>query len=506
LSRRGGKDAHGRQLPHNDEAEAGVLGGVILQNQALALLDALEVADFYNPRHRVVFSAMRNLEAAGSPIDVLTLEHEVKRNGKLDAIGGVSFLGELTLRVPTIDNVETYASIVRKQRITRDVMVMLSNMLDEAYHGESEGDQLVHDVTTALLSVRTGQESPVVTMAQLIAEEAERVSRDVEARAAGQVVFSGVPTGIALIDEKIGGHPLATPTLYIARPGMGKTTVAMHVNRAANAAGEPSMLATYEDRGQSFGQRGLAQETGLSTELLRARRIKVEELVTVASGVISGGARRETLLVASGLSAEALVRRVRRESLLRVHRGQRPIRQLLVDYVQKMPMPDHTRSRDEGITHISQVLSTYAVDENAALGLFAQLNREVEKRDDHRPRLSDIRESGSLEQDGKVIFGIYHPHRYEPTKKDPATGDPWTENDLLLLCLKNAQGESGFDIKLWVDLKSHMIHETQLDQGANAARRGVDFSKHTKKPRKSEQEALARFDEAPPPDPDWHNR
>jgi replicative DNA helicase len=497
------KDIRGRQLPHFDEGEAGVLGGVLLRNDALALLDALEVGDFYNLRHQVVFAAMRNLEAVQSPIDVITLEREIQKGGKLAAIGGVGFLGELTLRCPTVDNVESYARIVRERRITRDVMVLLSDMLDEAFNGESEGERLVHDLTTALLSVRSGKDHPVLTMAQLIAEEAMRVTKDMEARAAGQHVFSGVPTGIALIDEKIGGHPLATPTLYVGRPGNGKTTIGMHLNRAASAAGEDSLLATYEDRGQSFAQRGLAQETGLSTELIRARRIKAEDMVSLAAGWVAGGKRTESILVASGLSAEALVRRVRRASLQRVHKGQRPLRQLIVDYVQKMPLPDHTRSVDDGITHISQVLSTFAVDENAALVLMAQLNREVEKLDDHRPRLSDIRSSGSLEQDGKTIFGLYQPHRYEPTKKDPSTGEPWAPNDLLLLCLKNAQGESGWETKLWWDLKSNTLHETQLDRAA-AAMANPARAAATQRAKDSAQASLARFDDVPPPD--WHER
>lgn len=496
------RDIRGRQLPYSEEGEASVLGGIILRNDALALLDVLEVDDFYDLRHKVVFAAMRNLEASAKPIDVVTLENEISRIGKLDAIGGVAYLGELTLRVPTVDNIEAYAAIVHEKRVTRDVMVLLSNLLDEAYHGESAGDRLVHDVTTALLSVRTGREHPVLTMAALIAQEAQRVTKDMEARARGDVVFAGIPTGIKLIDEKIGGHPLATPTLYIARPGNGKTTIGMHLNRAASAAGEDSLLATYEDRGESFAQRGLAQETGLSTELLRARRIRQDDLVAVAAGWVAAGKRSESILVASGMTAEALVRRVRRESLMRMHRGQKPIRQLMVDYMQKMPLPEHVRSVDEGITHNSQVLSTYAVDENAALVLFAQLNRDVEKRDDHRPRLSDIRSSGSLEQDGKTIFALYRPHLYEASKKDPATGAAWTPNDLLVLCLKNAQGESGFDLKLWWDLKANTLHDTELDQGAAASRRTVDF-KRTKAPA---QESLARFDDVPPADPDWHDR
>lgn len=468
------RDIRDRQLPFNLDSEASILGGILLRNDVLALLDMLEIEDFYDHKHKVVFQAMRNLEAAGRPIDVVTVENEIQKAGKLDAVGGVAFLGELTLRVPTADNVEAYSEIVRTHHVTRQVMVMLSSMLDEAYHGESEGEQLVHDVTTALLSMGVGKERAVVTMAQLIAEEAERVRSDVETKLAGGLVVAGVPTGITQLDDVIGGHPLAIPTLYIARPATGKTVIAMHTAEASGRlGGVDSLLASYEDRGQSFGQRGLAKASGLATDLIRARKITRDELAEIAAGHVAGAARGEMFLAASGMSAEALVRRVRRENLRRRHAGKRPIGQLLVDYVQKIPQPDHIHSRNDGISHISNVLSQLAVEENMALVMFAQLNRDVEKRDDHIPRLADIRESGSLENDGKLIIGLYRPWSYEPNK--------YPQHELHALVLKNHNGQSLLDIELYWDVERHAIYNTQLEYGeARLGRRAPHVQTQTK--------------------------
>lgn len=488
------RDIRDRQLPHDGNAEQSVIGGVLLSNETLAYLADLEVEDFYDHRCKVVFAAMRNLEAAHRPIDTVTLESEVGKMGKLEAIGGPAFLGECSLRVPTVANVEEYARIVRTHRITRQVMVLLSDMLDEAFHGESDGEQLVHDVTTAVLSIGTGGERPIQTMAELIAQEAERVRGDVEARAAGKHVVSGVATGITALDDRVGGHPIGIPTLYIARPAAGKTTIAMHVAEASwRLSRVESLLASYEDRGQSFGQRGLARHSGIGTDLLRARRLGVDDLVTIAAGSAAASARSESFLAASGMTAEALVRRVRRENLRRRHAGKQPIGQLLVDYVQKMPQPDHIQSRNDGLTHISNVLSTAAVDENMALVLFAQLNREVEKRDDHRPRLSDIRESGSLENDGKLILGLYRPWTYEPNKHP--------KHELHLIGLKNHNGPPDFDIELWWDLERHAIYNTQVEFGA--ARNETRAAVHEQQKLSRDDGDLARrFDEAP----DWHHR
>lgn len=471
MNRRGKDGADAKTLPHHDEAEASVLGGIILRNDALALLDNLEVEAFYNNRHKVVFAAMRELEAKLIPIDVVTLESEIGKAGKLEAIGGIGFLGELTLRCPTVDNIEDYAKIVTQHRLTREVMLMLSSMLDEAYHGESEGEQLVHDVTTALMSIRTGGDRPIHTVAELVAVEAGRIVADIEARRDGIVTYSGIPTGISAIDDNIGGHPVGIATVYVARPGNGKTTIASHVAKGAREiAGEESLIASYEDSRESFGLRGLAQESGLSTQLLRARRIKLDDLVEVTAGWAAAASRTEMVLQAHGMSAEALVRRLRRENLKRLHQGKKKIRQLLVDYVQKMPQPDRVRSREEGITHNSGVLCAAAEEERVALVMFAQLNREVERRDDHEPRLSDIRESGSIEQDGKLIIAIYRPWNYKP--KD------FPEEELHLIGLKNHNGENHFDIKLHWDVKSNAVYNNPVEYQMARARRTASVTQH----------------------------
>lgn len=486
-------------LPHSPEAEAGVLGGVLIRNDVLALIDTLEVTDFYDHKNKVVFQAIRNLEAAGMPIDVVTLENEIAKSGKLEAIGGVAYLGELSLRVPTVANVEAYAAIVRDKRITREVMLMVGDVMAEAKDGEIEGEQIVHDMTVGLLSVATGGDRPIFTMAELVAEEAARVRADVEAKLAGQTVHVGVPTGIAVLDERCGGAPRGVLTMVIARPACGKTTVAMHLAKSSKIAGAESLVATYEDGKESFGQRGLGQESGLATESLRARRISGAELETVDAAVLSARARSECLLPAAGMSAEQLVRRVRRENLVRRHRGQAPFGQLIVDYLQNMPQPEHARTRDEGLSHIITVLSGFAQEEKIPVVMMCQLNREIEKRDDKRPRISDIRDCGAAEQAGKLILGLYRPWLYEPAKKDAAGRLLYTPNDLRVLVLKNNQGEAMGDISLWWDLKTHSIHNTEMDVAAsrNAAR----STRH-------EQQAIGgdefakRFDAAD----DWHRR
>lgn len=446
-----------RVMPHSLDAEASILGGILLRNEVLALLPSLEVEDFYALSHKVVFTAIRNLEAKMTPIDVVTLEAEIEAQGKLDAVGGIAFLGELALRVPTADNIIAYAEIVVDHRITRDVILMLSDMMEEGYTRESTGERLVGDVATALMSIRTPKEAPFRTIAHLADAEAKRVYADLEARSRGDLVYAGVPTGVRQIDDKIGGAPIGVMTLLIARPAQGKTSFGMmFADHAKRIADMDSVLCSYEDGGHSFGQRGLAQESGLSTEQIRARKIPSrDDMHLLTSGHARSARREELFFDCAGLTVEHLIRRVRRENLRRKTMGQKPIRSVIVDYINKMPTPEWARTRDEGIGHISRTLSTFAATDDLAVVVMCQLNRENEKRDDHRPRMSDIRESGSLEQDGKVILGIYYPHQYEPTK--------YPAHEVYLLVLKNAQGQALTEIPLYWDRSTHTIYNSALD-------------------------------------------
>lgn len=453
-----------RVLPHNVDVEGSILGGIIVRNEVLSLLATLEIDDFYDLKHKVVFEAIRNLEAAKTPIDVITLEAEIEKAGKLDAVGGVAFLGELALRVPTPDNVEAYAKIVTQHRISRDVIFLLGEMVERALSGEIEGESLVQEVTSRLLRVRTGDDVQVTTIGDLIRAEAKRTVADLEAKDRGEKVWTGVPTGFMAIDERVGGNPIGVSSLYIARPAQGKTTFAMAMCKAAKEIADvDSLLASYEDSGVYFGQRGLAQETGISTERIRARKITARAEASALIVAMGKRGRDELFMPCAGMPVEQLLRRVRRENLRRKHEGRKLIRQLVVDYIQKMPMPQWTRSRDEGIGYISMQLSTFAAQEDMAVVVMCQLNREIEKRDDHRPRISDIRESGALEQDGKFICGIYYPHTY----------DAQASTSLVqLLILKNAQGEAQGDVDLFWDRPTHSLYNSPLDHQVARSRRG----------------------------------
>jgi replicative DNA helicase len=452
-----------RHLPNHPNAEMSILGAILLRPEMLTLIPDVEVDDFYDPRNKVVFGAMRALEAAGTPIDVVTVEGEIERIGKAGAVG-VVHLGEAAFIVPSAERVQEYAKLVVDARMKRDVAIRLSETLEKV-HGDTSAEQLIDESHAALSGIRGGgQRAQLVTMGHLAETEMRQALADLERRERGEIAMAGVPTGIAIIDDKVGGNSIGILTLVIARPGSAKTTIAIHFCEAAKRiADDDSILCSWEDRGHSFGQRVLAQESGVPTQDIRARKIDKYNYTSLVQGGAHSRRRSEMFMDACGMQIEDCIREIRREQIARKLAGKKRLKQAVFDYLQNMPLPRGVRSEDEGYGYIGKTLATFAATDEMAVVLCCQLNREVEKREDHRPRESDIRSSGILEQVGKVIYGLYYPHKYDQNE------DP---NRLEILLLKNGQGEALLEIPVFWDLKTHTIHNSAPDYHRARIQRG----------------------------------
>jgi len=195
-----------RRLPHHTDAEASILGGVILRNAVLDELVDLCVGDFYDPRHRVVFSAMRNLEERATPIDIVTLENEIAKAGKLAAIGGVAFLGELTLRVPTTENVRSYAEIVREKSLVRDMMLIASSLVEQGYQPDLDAKDYLDEAESQVFAAtaRRSKADDATPIGSLVARRVRELDDIAIARERGEHALTGAPTGVAKLDERLG--------------------------------------------------------------------------------------------------------------------------------------------------------------------------------------------------------------------------------------------------------------------------------------------------------------
>ncbi|HEY0988843.1 MAG TPA: DnaB-like helicase C-terminal domain-containing protein, partial [Kofleriaceae bacterium] len=276
-----------RVLPHNVEAEASILGGIILRNDVLTQLDTVEVEDFYDNRHKVVFQAIRNLEASARPIDVVTLENEIAKAGKLDAIGGVAFLGELTLRVPTVDNVVAYAEIVTDKHQARKLMLAAGEISERGYDDNLEVRDYLDDAEAKIFEVtqRRDKSGP-----ELLKGLVKKVFSSLDERFKSPDGITGVPTGFTDLDNRTAGLQPTELVVLAARPAMGKTSFAMSLaQNAATAGGWPCLVFSLEMSSTQLAERMLCSEARVDSSALRRGRLQRQDMtnLTYAANTLS---------------------------------------------------------------------------------------------------------------------------------------------------------------------------------------------------------------------------
>jgi replicative DNA helicase len=375
----------------NLDAEQGVLGGCFLRPEMLDWLE-LESEAFVDPRNRAVWDAMSALREDRIGVDELTVSAWLQR---ADRDPGLAYVAQLRLRVPTTDNVVNYAGTLREHMLNRRLLLIGSSVAGRLEGGLS-GEELLADVQRAVAEAEPIRHEAGLDVGAVVAEEA-RAIEDYFATP-GQCV--GIPTGIEQIDRNTGGVPLGVPTVIGARPGEGKSTLAMNIANHAAQKGMGTHLFTYEDRRSSWGQRELAFWTGIDVSRIRNRDLNEadRERVHIAARELRD---RKNIVIehAHGMSAQWLTRRVRGRS--------RDLRTklVIVDYVQLMP-GERGQKKHEQVEANMNALAELAGHDNLAVLVLSQLNRRVEDRDGRVPELSDFRDSGSIEQVGKLILAL----------------------------------------------------------------------------------------------------
>jgi replicative DNA helicase len=411
-----------RVLPHNLDAEAGVLGGVLLRNEVLTQLDTIEVEDFYDHKHKVVFQAIRNLEATARPIDVVTLENEIAKSGKLEAIGGVAFLGELTLRVPTADNVVAYAEIVTDKHQARKLMLAAGEISERGYEDGLEVRDYLDDAEAKIFEVtqRRDKSGP-----EPLKGLVKKVFSSLDERFKAEGGITGVPTGFSDLDLRTAGLQPTELVILAARPAMGKTSFAMSVaqNAATMAAGGgwPCLVFSLEMSSTQLAERMLCSEARVDSSALRRGQLQRQDMtnLTYAAATLS----KAPILIddTPALSLRELRARARRFRSNRELFGDRKFGLIIIDYLQLMRgSPQAAKaSREQEISEISRGLKALAKELNCPVMALSQLNRSLEQRTDKRPQLSDLRESGAIEQDADVILFIYRDVVYNKEADNP---------------------------------------------------------------------------------------
>jgi len=417
-------------LPHSDEAERSVIGAVLLDNaQFDRAQELLSPSSFYSLRHQKIFRALAAMSEAGTAHDVVTLKERLDSAGDLEACGGPAYLAELLSAVPRSANVEHYARIVREKALLRELIRASQGILASAMHGDSSPDDVLDAAEKAIFNVAEHRIGGGFIPLSLSAEQSLRWIEELTER---QELITGVATGFPQIDEMTSGLQPSDLVILAARPSMGKTALAL--NMCAHAALQRGLTVgvfSLEMSHQQLFLRLLCAEGNIDAHRLRTGRIQREQWQNVIK--VFGRLSEARIFIDDTPGVGVLEMRAKARRLKREH----GLDLLVVDYLQLMRGRGGYNSRQEEISDISRSLKELAKELQVPVLALSQLSRAPEQRGgDHRPQLSDLRESGAIEQDADVVMFIYRREVYE---KD----DPGLEGKAELIIGKQRNGPVG---------------------------------------------------------------
>ena len=398
--------------PHSVEAEQAVLGGLLLDPAAWdTVADQVLPEDFYRPDHRLIFAAIGELAADGKPCDVVTVSQQLERTGKLDGAGGLAYLSSVARDTPTAANVRAYAEIVRERSLLRQLIRAGTDIVSAVFNNDGEtartlvdrAEQKVFEIAEGTFRKRDGAVSVRSLLPAVIDQIDEWHNNPDQLR--------GLPTGFTEFDKLTGGLRPGDLVIVAGRPSMGKSTLA--VNMAEYAAVNPNTKAavaifTMEMPSEQVVTRMLASIGGVPLNSLRSGKISDDDWVRITAATSQLSEARIFIDETSALTPTELRARARR-----IKREANGLDLIVVDYLQLMQVPGTQENRATEIAEISRGLKALAKELNVPVIAVSQLNRGVEQRVDKKPVMSDLRESGAIEQDADMILLIYRDEAYD---------------------------------------------------------------------------------------------
>jgi replicative DNA helicase len=419
-----------RTLPHNLEAERSVLGAILVHNDAFNLAaQVIDSGDFYRDAHRRIFDRMVALNERHDAIDFVTLKEELARSGQLDEVGGPAYIASLADGVPRATNVEYYAKIVKEKATLRNLIYAANKILTNAYEGDQESDLVLDDAESAIFAVADDRlKAGFVQMRDLVKESFPKIEQLFEQKR----LITGVPTGFVDLDEMTRGLQGGDLVIVAARPSMGKTSLVLNIAQ---------YVATQPEHVVGFFSLEMSKESLFLRLLTAEAQVDGHRLLSGAIGGKDYGRISHALETLSSMklfiddSANIGVLEMRAKS--RRLQSEHGLNLLIVDYIQLMSGRGRFENRTLELASISRSLKGLAKELNVPIVVLSQLSRAPESRSDHRPQLSDLRESGALEQDADVVVLIYRDDVYN---KDPNSPDAGTAE---LILAKQRNGPTG---------------------------------------------------------------
>ena len=420
--------------PHSVEAEQSVLGSILLDKEAMiSVSETLVPEDFYKEAHKVIYESMLKLYNSQSEIDLITLTDELRDQGYLDDIGGIAYITSLSTVVPTTSNIKYYVNIVKEKSISRQLISAANDIINLGYDGSAKVEYVLENAEKKIFDISqeraTNDFQPinqVISEALSMLEKLYEEKNDV----------TGLTTGFRDLNKKINGLQRSDLLLIAARPAMGKTAFALNLVQNAALKGDASVAVfSLEMSKEQLVQRMIASQSNFELKKIKTGTLADNDWPRITDGMAILSGAKIHIDDTPGIKISELRSKCRK---LKIEKG---LDLVLIDYLQLMEGEGQNESRQQEIAKISRSLKILAKELDCPVVALSQLSRAPEQRADHRPMLSDLRESGSIEQDADIVMFLYRDEYYNPDTEKKNIGE--------VIVAKNRHGETGTVELVW---------------------------------------------------------
>ena len=424
-----------RVLPHSIEAEQSVIGSMLMDKDAIpAAVDILNKEDFYSTQYGIMFECMVELFNEAKPIDLITVQNRLKEKDVPPEIASLEAVKDIISAVPTSTNVKSYANIVHEKAVMRRLIRTSEDIANNCYSGKQPLDEILEDTEKNIFNViqqksRT-ELTPIGVVAETVLNKIEKASKTKEK-------ITGIPTGFSDLDYMTTGFQPSDLVLVAARPSMGKTALVLNIVRhVAMKKKRPCMVFSLEMSKEQLVNRMLSMESDINSQKLRTGELGDADWEQLVQAVMEVSNAPLTIDDTPGITVTELRSKCRK---IKLEKG---LDLIVIDYLQLMSSSNkRSENRQQEVSEISRNLKALAREMECPVIALSQLSRAPDQRPDHRPQLSDLRESGSIEQDADIVMFIYRDERYNPDTEHPGEAE--------LIVAKQRNGPTGTVNLVW---------------------------------------------------------
>lgn len=421
--------------PHNPEAEKSVLGACMLSQDALSeVMETVKPEDFYDPKHKEIFTAIKDLYREGTPVDAITVSEELKKRKSLETVGGRVYIASLSAEVPSTANAEEYARIIAEKSSLRRLIDAAGQIVEKGYSPESSAEEVLEFAESRVFEIgQKQQKKDYVHIRDVLDEGLELI--DKMSKMEGNLI--GLSTGFKELDDMTCGLQDSSLIIVAARPSMGKTAFALNIaQQAAVKRGAKVLIFSLEMKPVELSQRMMSAESKVDLTVIRSGKFERRDWdqYNVALDDLS---KTEIAIDDTAKTISEIRNKCRR---MKASKG---LDLVVIDYLQMMNFEGRSESRQQEITTMSRYLKQLANDMECPVIVLSQLSRAPENRNDHRPMLSDLRESGSIEQDADLVMFLYRDEYYNPDDIESAGKSE-------IIVAKNRNGRTGTVNLTWL--------------------------------------------------------